>query len=158
MNHALKVIQEHEFDLVKLREVANSDKFNKITEAILKHYSNFASPDILGKLIYFHIYASDLDHYEIELVDDLRSLNPSTENVEEFLQYNNKDYFFVWEFEKDYKIKVCVATYLKSESPEYCRKVKVGTRMVEEGIYTLECAPPVEIDPSDLPSPTIKID
>lgn len=151
--------------LIALRELADTDEFRGVANAIAATDAyEAANPRINtgdNPSWAFSTYPSGLQDWRDEklvmLVTALTALDPDSIEPRDYPDSNNKDWTFEWKFEDGYSIRVHVYAYLSANAPGACRRIQIGTKMVEQPIYRNECAPVFE-DHDKLPPPVIAID
>lgn len=163
---AHKIILEAAAKLQGLREIADTDEFRAIANACESASSGSGTPSFsidYDKRWSFSVYLSDLhDWEEPRLETILRALeaaDPDKTRIKDYPDANNKDHRYTWEYEGDFTIQVNVCAYLAANAPGACRRIQVGTKMVEQPIYRNECAAPeAEAADAKLPAPVLNLE
>lgn len=153
LNDRIKVLEE-------LKSLCNTDEFRDIANTVHQFCPGYAEPFIGEKCFYWDPYLVNLNRWtDPRLVDFqtmLNSLSPDDQEVKEYPESYNKDFILTWKFENDFQLQVRIRAYEKSETAE-CRKVQIGTKMVEQPIYRYDCVTP-EGNSGELPPPAPVID
>ena len=160
-----KIIQEAVEVLAGLRDIADTDEFRTIANALasISVYDGTPAFDLASKRWSFSTYMTGLQDWQdtrlFDLLTVLKGLDPDAEEHKDYPDSNNKDWLLDWKYEGEFSIRVNVCAYLDAKSPGACRRVKVGTKWVEQDVYRNECAPPAELAPDEaLPAPIIQIE
>lgn len=159
-----KKIDEITAKLAALREVANTDEFRAIANAMESFRGN-GTPGIDNyswDKWEFSAYVSGLHSFQDKEVIDLKeiisALDPDDEVTNEYKDSNNVDVIYTFKFEKDVMIKVTLNLYLSSSSPLACRKVQVGTEMKEVPVYKSVCSADLSDVSGELPAPVLQLE
>ena len=156
----LKMLNERIKALEELKTLCDTDEFRSIANLVEQHSTGYGTPDIVDKGFKWSPYMSQLNRWTDErlclFVDAMTALSPDKQEMKESKDYFNRDYIFTWEFEDDHSLVVALYAYEKSETSE-CRKIQVGTKMVEQAIYRYDCVAP-EGNSGELPAPILAID
>jgi len=157
----LKMLNERIAALTELKTLCDTDEFRAIATILHQHGGEwFSTPSIGDKEFYWNPYLTGLERWHdpklTTLLDALINLEPDEQDMKEFKESYNRDYKLVWKFEDGYSLRVSICAYEKSDTAE-CRKIQVGTKMVEQPIYRYDCVAP-EGNSGELPPPVIKLD
>lgn len=159
-----KLIAEAAASLAGLRDLADTDEFRTIANAIASVNVYDAEPtfNLGSKRWEFSSYQSGLQSWDelklVTLLVALKGLDPDEEGLKEYPDSNNKDWEFTWKFEGDFSIRVQIMAYLSSTAPGACRRIQIGTKMVEQPIYRNECAPDFTDVSGALPAPVLNLE
>lgn len=158
-----KIIDDEIKNLMALRELADTDEFRAVANILAAKSTYDATPTHGDKSWNFSCYFSGLTSWSdvtlTNIAGDLAKLGPDESSMKEYPNENNNDYIFQWKFEDEYVIEVRLVAYLSANAPGACRRIQIGTKMVEQPIYRNECAPPAELVPdAALPAPVLNLE
>lgn len=164
---AQKIIMEAAAKLQGLREIADTDEFRAVANACESASPGSGTPTFeigYDKKWSFQVYLSDLQAWEddkklMTVLRALEAVDPDETQVKDFPDSNNRDHYYKWKYEGEFTIDVRVYAYLSKTAPGACRRIQVGTKMVETPIYRNECAAPeAEAGDAKLPPPILQIE
>jgi len=156
----LDKIQHRIAQLNLLKTLAVTQEYNDIANAIVTHTGSpyQADPSLNDTSLSFYTYMSELQtfadpKYTI-FVGAMTALSPDeTAPMKENKASFSRDHRWTWNFGNDLYITVQLNA-AESEGTSSCRKVQVGTKTIEQPIYSYDCA--MEAEPSGLiPAPVI---
>jgi hypothetical protein len=153
----LKAIAARIAQLNALKTLAVTQEFNDIANTIASHVSAYqAEPSLGDESLSFYTYQSDLHTFQdpkhTAYVAALNALGADDYTAKPVKDSFTINYTWTWNFGESLYIRVTLSAS-ESEGTSACRKVQVGTKMIEQPIYSYDCA--VDEGTTPLPPPVI---
>jgi hypothetical protein len=142
-----------------LKTLAVTQEFNDIANTIATHVSAYqAEPSLGDESLTFYTYQSNLhtfaDPKHTAYVAALNALGADEATQKPRKESFSIEYTWTWNFGESLYIKVHLSAS-ESEGTASCRKVQTGTRIIEQPIYSYDCA--VDAEGTPLPPPVIDV-
>lgn len=147
--------------IAALRTVVVTPEFHAVANIIASRFSptDASSPSYGDTTVSYWLYRSGYVRWEdpalLALIKDFEAIDPDHSTLKENRDYFSRDYEWEWHFAGDLKITVHLTAYENKDTSE-CRRVQVGTKVVETPVYKYDCVIPEGTTP--LPPPTIDTD